>query len=179
VTAIPAYVLGDDFVAERVPRWSIPGGADDAVSLFLCDRDEVTAGMRDYLARWVGDDAAASLIRATREQRLSFENAPAAHRVIGEVVIAPALDALGDDAWGYAGEPEPDDYSESPGAGEWAYRIDVDDIAAFDREAAPRLEPVLQLFADLAATDWEYCDGCGGWRPGADAPCLDGCPADG
>ncbi len=112
------------------------------------------------------------------DQRLSFENAPAAHRAVGEVVITPSLEALGDDAWGYAGEPEPENSSDSPGAGEWAYRIDVDDIAAFEREAAPRLKQVQHLFADLIATDWESCDACEGWRPGPDEPCLDGCPVD-
>jgi hypothetical protein len=178
MTDISAYVFGDDFVAEKVPRWAIPEGSEAAISRFLCDRDDVTDGMRAYLAQRIGQDAADRLITAAVEQRLGFENAPAAHRAIGEVVIAPSLEALGDDAWGYAGESEPDDYSDSPGAGPWAYRIDVDDIAAFDREAAPRFEQLQQLFADFIATDWEYCEGCDGWRPGPDKPCLDGCPVD-
>ncbi len=178
MTDIQAYVFGDDFVAEQVPRWAVPEGADATVRHFLCDRDEVTDGMRAYLARRVGEAAADRLIRTALEHRLSLENAPAAHRVVGEVVILPSLEALGDDAWGYAGEPEPENYSDSRGAGEWAYRIDVDDIAAFEREAAPRLKQAQQLFADLIAPDWEYCNECGGWRPRPDEPCLDGCPVD-
>lgn len=174
MTDISAYVFGDDFVAEDVPRWVTPEGASRAVMDFLCDR-EITPGMRAYLAQHVGDDGADRLIRAALDERLSMENAPAAGRVIGEVVIAPALDALGDDAWGYSGQSEPGDYSDSPGAGEWAYRVDVDDIAAFNREAAPRLEGAQRLFEDLIATDWEYCESCDGWRPSEEEPCLDGC----
>ncbi len=54
MTDISAYAFGEDFVAEDLPRWAIPDGADSAISRFLCDRDDVTDGMRAYLARRVG-----------------------------------------------------------------------------------------------------------------------------
>lgn len=96
---ISTYLWDHDFVPVGVPGWATPYGAVGAVTGFLCDR-KITSGMRAYLAQHVGEDGEDRLIRAALDQRTFFGNARATCRVIGEVAVAPALDAFGYDAWG-------------------------------------------------------------------------------
>jgi len=154
----------------------VPDGLSDALHDFAGDRKELSPGTVAWLATKSDEDTAQRFAAAIADGSLfapGDEGMSLEQRYVGVMAVAPALEAIGDDGWGFGGSGEPDEFDNPMGS--WADPVVVYDTERYAGALEVPLSGALRLARALGAGSWSTCDVCDDPLDAEMDACVNGC----